>query len=253
MLPIVKGTAYSLYPSSRIALAATLWRHHRRADLRGWVGARARGARRAAGCRCASRTCSILFSRRAPERVPLAPKPARLGPRRGKRSRIRSDYLELPVAGVPAAAAVHDPITSPARLPGDGHLRRTRLGGVRLVRRVLPAPGLRGDPRRDDRRPVPRPDRPAAGVAVRAPQRGRVRAARADARWRSSLGFEAAFYTPGARPFIAEFGRYAFPAITPLAVLVVASLHAFGRRWVLQAGVGAARGDGGAQLCHASW
>ena len=26
-------------------------------------------------------------------------------------------------------------------------------------------------------------------------------------------GFEAAFYTPGARPLIAEFGRYAFPAI----------------------------------------
>jgi hypothetical protein len=50
-------------------------------------------------------------------------------------------------------------------------------------------------------------------------------------------GFEAAFYTPGARPFIAEFGRYTFPAIAPLAVLVVASLHAFGRRWVLYAGV----------------
>ena len=44
-------------------------------------------------------------------------------------------------------------------------------------------------------------------------------------------GFEAAFYTTGARPLIAEFGRYAFPAIAPLAVLVVASLHAFGRRW----------------------
>ncbi len=50
-------------------------------------------------------------------------------------------------------------------------------------------------------------------------------------------GFEAAFYTPGARPFIAEFGRYTFPAIAPLAVLVVASLHALGRRWVLYAGV----------------
>lgn len=49
-------------------------------------------------------------------------------------------------------------------------------------------------------------------------------------------GFEAAFYTPGARPFIAEFGRYEFPAIVPLAVLMVASLHAFGRRRVLGAG-----------------
>jgi hypothetical protein len=46
------------------------------------------------------------------------------------------------------------------------------------------------------------------------------------------------FYTIGARNFIPEFGRYAFPAIAPLAVLVVASLHAFGRRWALFAGVG---------------
>lgn len=53
-----------------------------------------------------------------------------------------------------------------------------------------------------------------------------------------AAGFEAAFYTPGARPFIAEFGRYEFPAIAPLAVLVVASLHAFGRRWIVFVGAG---------------
>ena len=47
---------------------------------------------------------------------------------------------------------------------------------------------------------------------------------------------EAAFYTTGTRPSVAEFGRYAFPAIAPLAVLVVASLHAFGRRWIVFAG-----------------
>jgi hypothetical protein len=51
-------------------------------------------------------------------------------------------------------------------------------------------------------------------------------------------GFEAAFYTTGARDFIPEFGRYAFPAIAPLAVLVVASLHALGRRGALLAGCG---------------
>jgi hypothetical protein len=49
-------------------------------------------------------------------------------------------------------------------------------------------------------------------------------------------GFEAAFYTTGMRPFIAEFGRYAFPAIAPLAVLAAASLYAFPRRWVPLAG-----------------
>jgi hypothetical protein len=49
-------------------------------------------------------------------------------------------------------------------------------------------------------------------------------------------GFEAAFYTTGARNFIPEFGRYAFPAIAALAVLVGGSLYAFPRRWVPFAG-----------------
>jgi hypothetical protein len=51
------------------------------------------------------------------------------------------------------------------------------------------------------------------------------------------LGFEAAFYTAGSRTAIAEFGRYAFPGIAPLAVLVVGALHAFGRPRMLTAGV----------------
>jgi hypothetical protein len=51
-------------------------------------------------------------------------------------------------------------------------------------------------------------------------------------------GVEAAFYTTGTRPLVAEFGRYAFPAIAPLAVLAVASLQALGRRWALLAGSG---------------
>jgi Predicted membrane protein (DUF2142) len=53
-------------------------------------------------------------------------------------------------------------------------------------------------------------------------------------------GFEAAYYTPGMRPAIAEFGRYAFPAIGPLAVLFVGALHAFGRRRVVYVGTAAA-------------
>jgi hypothetical protein len=50
-------------------------------------------------------------------------------------------------------------------------------------------------------------------------------------------GFVAAYYTPGVRPVIGEFGRYAFPAIGPTALLVVGALHAFGRRRMLEAGV----------------
>jgi hypothetical protein len=52
------------------------------------------------------------------------------------------------------------------------------------------------------------------------------------------VGFEAAYYTPGIRPVIGEVGRYAFPAIGPLAVLVVGALHAAGRRYILGVGVG---------------
>jgi hypothetical protein len=51
-------------------------------------------------------------------------------------------------------------------------------------------------------------------------------------------GVEAAFYTTGTRPLVAEFGRYVFPAIAPLAVLAVASLHGLGRRWALYTGSG---------------
>jgi hypothetical protein len=53
-----------------------------------------------------------------------------------------------------------------------------------------------------------------------------------------TLGFVAAYYSPSPRTVIAEFGRYAFPAIGPLAVLVVGALHAFGRRRMLTVGVG---------------
>jgi hypothetical protein len=50
-------------------------------------------------------------------------------------------------------------------------------------------------------------------------------------------GFEAAYYTTTPRAVVAEFGRYAFPAIGPVAALVVGALHAFGRRRMLIAGV----------------
>lgn len=52
-------------------------------------------------------------------------------------------------------------------------------------------------------------------------------------------GFEAAYYTPGVRPQIAEFGRYAFPAIAPLALIGVGALHAFGRHRMMWIGAGA--------------
>ncbi len=49
-------------------------------------------------------------------------------------------------------------------------------------------------------------------------------------------GFEAVFYIPGQRDLISEFGRYAFPALAPLATGVVGALYGFGRRWTIAAG-----------------
>lgn len=50
-------------------------------------------------------------------------------------------------------------------------------------------------------------------------------------------GFEAAYYSPNAQTFIPTYGRYVFPAIVPLAIIVVGALHAFGRRRLLNCGV----------------
>lgn len=51
-------------------------------------------------------------------------------------------------------------------------------------------------------------------------------------------GFEAAYFSGGVQTIIPTFGRYAFPAIAPLAVIVVGALHGFGRRRMLYCGVG---------------
>jgi hypothetical protein len=53
-------------------------------------------------------------------------------------------------------------------------------------------------------------------------------------------GFTAAYYTPTPRPAIAEFGRYVFPAIGPIALLVLGALHALGRRRLVLVGTGLA-------------
>ncbi|MHB8531386.1 MAG: glycosyltransferase family protein, partial [Solirubrobacteraceae bacterium] len=50
-------------------------------------------------------------------------------------------------------------------------------------------------------------------------------------------GFEAAYYSPGVQTVIPTYGRYAFPAIAPLAVIVVGILHSLGRRYMVNAGV----------------
>jgi 4-amino-4-deoxy-L-arabinose transferase-like glycosyltransferase len=48
--------------------------------------------------------------------------------------------------------------------------------------------------------------------------------------------FEAVFFTTSVQAVIPEFGRYAFPALAPLAALVVGALYGLGRRRMLAAG-----------------
>ena len=235
VLPIVKETAYALYPVFGLALAATLYRHHRRADLRGWM-ALVLAALAARGL--SLRLAHVFHPTAAIGAGASAPSEA------GSVSASTSEALVHPLDYLSYLWQSLLP-----RLPGmTAHFPTTHFPAmVIFVERGWGAFGWYD---------VFFPHRLyyvilAAMIAV--PILGLIALRR---EWASFVrrnavefallmlmplavvaGFEAAFYTPGARPFIAEFGRYAFPAIAPLAVLVVASLHAFGRRWVLHVGV----------------
>lgn len=234
-LPIVKETALSLYPVLALALIAIVYRHHRRADVRGWATL----VVAAVAARVLSTGLSGVFH------------PASTSAAAGVAS--------PPEAGT-AASSVSEALAHPLdylgylwqsllpRLPFmTDHFPTTHFPAmVIFVERGWGAFGWYDVffPYRIYQMIL------AAMIAV--PLLGLIAARREWAFVRRNAvefallvlmalavvaGFEAAFYTPGGRPFIAEFGRYAFPAIAPLAVLVVASLNAFGRRWVLQAGV----------------
>ncbi|HEY4428057.1 MAG TPA: DUF2142 domain-containing protein [Solirubrobacteraceae bacterium] len=229
-LPIIKGTAYSLYPVAAVALVATLWRHHRRADLAG-LGVLAATA-------LALREISVHLagvfrnSAGAPTAQTSSPSGALheviahplgyLGylwevflPRLS----FMAPHFEQP--GIPAvtifvkrgwaAFGWYDVLFPPWVY--------SVILAVMLLTLVLGLIALRTEWSFVRRNWIEVGLVALMPIAVVA-------------------GFEAAFYTTGARAVIAEFGRYAFPAIAPLAVLVVGALHAFGRRRMLCAGVG---------------
>ena len=235
VLPIVKGTAYSLYPVVGIALLATLYRHHRRADIRGWA-ALAVGA---LAIRELSVRLAHVFRPAAASAAGVSAAPAEAGSAAGSVSEALAhplDYLgylwQALLPRLPFMTRHFDTTNFPAFTifieRGWGafgwydvffphHFYYVILAAMIAV----PILGLIAI-----RREWSFVRRNALELAILALMPLAVVA-----------GFEAAFYTPGARSFVPEFGRYAFPAIAPLAVLVVASLHAFGRRLVLYAGV----------------
>jgi hypothetical protein len=235
-LPVVKGTAYSLYPVVAIALLACLYRHHRRADIPGWaalVGA-------AVAVRGLGVGLSHVFRSAAASAAGGGGAPAEAGSATGSVSAAFAhplDYLAyLWQALLPRLPFMTRHFTSTNFAGFVIYVERGwgafgwydvfypyRVYDVILAAMIaVPILGLIAV-----RREWPYVRRNALELALLVLMPLAVLA-----------GVEAAFYTTGARDFVAEFGRYAFPAIAPLAVLVVASLHALGRRWVLYAGVG---------------
>lgn len=233
VLPIVKGTAYSLYPVAGIAALAILWRHHRRSEFAGWAAF----AAAAVAMFELAKHLSTVF--RSPE----------------------TGGGGAPVGVGSATGAITEAIAHPfgylvylweallPRLPFmTRHFETTNFAGfVIFVERGWGAFGWYD---------VLYPHRFYYVILVAmvvVPILGLIAIRREWAYVRDHAlefailllvpiavfaGFEGAFYTTGARSAIAEFGRYEFPAIAPLAVLVVASLHAFGRRWIVYVGAG---------------
>jgi hypothetical protein len=237
VLPIVKATSYSLYPVAGIALAATVYRHHRRAEVRGWV---ALVAAALAVRELSVRLAHVFHPAAAAAASTGAGAPAEAG----SVSASTSEALAHPLGYLAYLWQVLLP-----RLPFMArHWDTTNYPGfVIFVERGWAAFGWYD---------VLLPHRfyyvilaamiavPILGLIALGREWPFVRANALELAILALMplavvaGVEAAFYTPGARPFVAEFGRYAFPAIAPLAVLVVASLHAFGRRRMIYAGAG---------------
>jgi hypothetical protein len=230
MLPSVKGTGLSLYPVAGLVFIAALWRHHRRADLLGW------GALALAALVVGELSIHVLSPAfAASSSTPGGGAPSAIGTNaNAAREALHHipDFLSylwqmfLPRLGFMTA-----------HFPSGGY-----PGFVIFIERGWGAFGWYD---------VFFPSwvyslilLASLGVLVLSPW-----AARLEWRWLSThlpealavilmpiaviAGFAAAYYTPGARPVIAEFGRYAFPAIGPISLLVVGALHAFGRRRML--------------------
>ncbi len=239
LLPIVKGTAYSLYPVAGLAILFALLRHHRRSDLVGWGGL----AAGALAVRELSARLTGAFE---------APQGTGLGP--GSATSVTSGALEHPLGYLaylwevflprlsfmaPHFESTHFPafVIFVERGWGafgwyDVFFPHWVYDVILVAMLIVPVLGVVAARREWG---FVRAQASRGGDPRAHPDRGRGRL-----RGRLLLDRRAAY--------IAEFGRYAFPAIAALAVLVVASLHAFGRRSGAVRGCGAARRNARPQL-----
>jgi hypothetical protein len=229
LLPIVKGTAYSLYPVAAVAFLAALWRHHRRSELPGWAAL--------------ATATAVLYELAG--RLSGAFEATSNTPGLGATASATSGAAAHPLGFLSYLWQVFLPRLSFM----SPHFQDSTIPGFTIfVERGWGAFGWY-----DVFFPHWLFDVILAAMLA-ALVLGVVAAFRKIAFVRRNflevavlllmpicviVGFEAAFYTSGARPAVAEFGRYAFPAIGPLAVLAVASLSAFGRRGLVLGGTGA--------------
>jgi hypothetical protein len=238
-LPLVKGTGLSLYPVAALVFVATLWRHHRRADLYGF-------AAMALGGIVVTELSAHVLSLLQP--VASSSGAGAIG---SNANAVSEALHHIPTflgylwqTLLPRLAFMPNHFTL---APRPGFVLFTDPAFVIFVERGWGAFGWY-----DTFFPqwvyvviflamvltVP--------LALLAARRewGWVRR-----RWLETvaliampvavvLGFVAAYYEPAAKALIPEFGRYVFPAIGPLAALVVGALHAFGRRRMELVGVG---------------
>ncbi len=236
LLPNVKGTGLSLYPVAALVFFVALWRNHRRSDLLAWVTlalvAVALGE-------LASHVLNPAFAASAPGGVG-AGAPSAIGSNANAVSQALhhfGDYLSylwqvfLPRLGFMTAhfqaGAYPGFVVFVERGWGafgwydvlfPGWVYTVVLGVSLIVLAIAPWAAWR------EWRWLSAHGAEALAVILMPVA--------------VIAGFVAAYYSPGARSAIAEFGRYTFPAIGPIALLVVGALHAFGRRRMLAVGVG---------------
>jgi Predicted membrane protein (DUF2142) len=229
-LPFVKGTALSLYPVAALVLIAVLWRHHARADTRAWI-ALAAGA--------------VLMGVLS---IALGGLHAASAPAGSSVVGANATAVGGALGDIPGFLSYLWQVFLP-RLP---FMARHFSGSVYPAWSIFVVRGWAAFGSYTVAFPTWVYDVILSVMIAAVPLWGW--AARMEWTWVRNhrlellvlvampvlviVGFEAAYYTPTPRAVIAEVGRYAFPAIGPLALLVVGALHAFGRRRMLGVAVG---------------
>lgn len=235
-LPIVKGTGLSLYPVAGLAFLLTIWRHHRRSDLLAW------GALVLGGVAVAELSRHVLSDLQPVASATGSGALSSNAEAAHEALHHIPSYLEYVWQAIlprlPFMVHHFTPYHGFALTNDPGYVIFVQRGWaafgfydvffpgwvyvVILLAMILTVPLGLWAARREW--VWVRAHWPELLVLIAMPVA-------------VVLGFEAAYYSYAPRPVIAEFGRYAFPAIGPLGVLVVGALHAFGRRRMLIAGV----------------